>query len=160
MLEVLGLAKSFGLQAIFKNFRPESSPGGALRFWWAHPGAESPPFLTVYPAVALGDRCLCGDTPPLIWPHALATALEIILGIVLALVTLIPLSIFMFARPGIEKGLAPFLVASQAVPVFALAPLLVIWLGYGIWSNEWYHGKIVFERNVAGATFRSNTNFS
>ena len=29
---------------------------------------------------------------------------------------------------GIEKGLAPFLVASQAVPVFALAPLLVVWL--------------------------------
>ncbi|WP_040015843.1 hypothetical protein [Desulfobacter postgatei] len=67
----------------------------------------------------------------------LATALEIILGIVLAFVTSIPLAIFMFARPGIEKGLAPFLVASEAVPVFALAPLLVIWLGYGIWSNEW-----------------------
>ncbi|WP_289020561.1 hypothetical protein [Desulfobacter postgatei] len=70
MLEVLGLAKSFGLQAIFKNFG-------------------------------------------LNLPHALATALEIILGIVLAFVTSRPLAIFMFARPGIEKGLAPFLVASQ-----------------------------------------------
>jgi putative hydroxymethylpyrimidine transport system permease protein len=81
---------------------------------------------------------------PLIWPHALATALEIILGIVLALVTSIPLAIFMFARPGIEKGLAPFLVASQAVPVFALAPLLVIWLGYGIWSKVFMAWVIIF----------------
>ena len=80
----------------------------------------------------------------LIWPHALATGLEIILGISLALVAAIPLAIFMFIRPGIEKGLAPFLVASQAVPVFALAPLLVIWLGYGIWSKVFMAWVIIF----------------
>lgn len=34
-----------------------------------------------------------------------------------------------------ENALSPFLVASQAVPVFAIAPLLVVWLGYGIGSK-------------------------
>jgi putative hydroxymethylpyrimidine transport system permease protein len=100
------------------------------------------PAFILPPPSAIG---MCAVTKaPLIWPHALATALEIILGIVLALVTSIPLAIFMFARPGIEKGLSPFLVASQAVPVFALAPLLVIWLGYGIWSKVFMAWVIIF----------------
>ena len=31
--------------------------------------------------------------------------------------------------------LLPVLVVSQAIPVFALAPVLVLWLGYGLWSK-------------------------
>jgi putative hydroxymethylpyrimidine transport system permease protein len=50
----------------------------------------------------------------------------------------------MFANPGLERGLTPFLVASQAVPVFALAPLLVVWLGYGIASKVFIAWVIIF----------------
>jgi len=81
---------------------------------------------------------------PLIWPHALATLGEILLGIGLALVTAVPLAVLMFANPGLERGLAPFLVASQAVPVFALAPLLVVWLGYGMSSKVFMAWVIIF----------------
>ncbi len=80
----------------------------------------------------------------IIWPHALVTCGEIILGITLALATSIPLAIAMFARPSLEKGLAPFLVASQAVPVFAVAPLLVVWLGYGMASKVFMAWVIIF----------------
>jgi len=80
----------------------------------------------------------------LIGPHALATLTEILLGIGLALVTAVPLAIIMFAHPGLERGLAPFLVASQAVPVFALAPLLVVWLGYGMASKVFMAWVIIF----------------
>ncbi|WDP84009.1 MAG: ABC transporter permease [Desulfobacter sp.] len=81
---------------------------------------------------------------PMILPHALTTLMEILLGIGLALITAVPLAILMFANPGFEKGLAPFLVASQAVPVFALAPLLVVWLGYGIASKVFMAWIIIF----------------
>jgi putative hydroxymethylpyrimidine transport system permease protein len=81
---------------------------------------------------------------PLILPHAATTFLEIILGIFLALCTAVPLAIIMFAKPELEKGLAPFLVASQAVPVFAIAPLLVVWLGYGIASKVFMAWVIIF----------------
>ncbi len=81
---------------------------------------------------------------PLILPHAAVTGAEICLGILLALATAIPLAIAMFARPALEKTLAPFLVASQAIPVFALAPLLVIWLGYGMASKVFMAGIIIF----------------
>jgi putative hydroxymethylpyrimidine transport system permease protein len=50
----------------------------------------------------------------------------------------------MFAHPAVEDAIAPFLVASQAVPVFAIAPLLVIWLGYGIASKVLMAAVIIF----------------
>lgn len=80
----------------------------------------------------------------LIWPHALATAAEILAGIALALAVAVPLAVVMFARPELERATAPFLVASQAVPVFALAPLLVVWLGYGIASKVLMAAVIIF----------------
>jgi len=81
---------------------------------------------------------------PLIAPHAAVTFLEIVLGIVLALLAAVPLAMVMFAMPSVERALAPFLVASQAIPVFALAPLLVVWLGYGISSKVLMAGLIIF----------------
>jgi len=81
---------------------------------------------------------------PLLLRHAGITAGEIVLGISLALMTAVPLAILMFAHPAVEKALAPFLVASQAIPVFALAPLLVVWLGYGIASKVLMASIIIF----------------
>lgn len=81
---------------------------------------------------------------PLILPHAVTTLSEIVLGIVLALATAIPLAIAMFSKPELEKALAPFLVASQAIPVFAIAPLLVVWMGYGIASKVFMAWIIIF----------------
>ncbi len=81
---------------------------------------------------------------PLILPHAATTFSEIILGIFMALGTAVPLAIIMFAKPALEKTLAPFLVASQAIPVFAIAPLLVVWLGYGIASKVFMAWIIIF----------------
>ena len=81
---------------------------------------------------------------PLILPHAAITFGEIALGIVLALCTAIPLATLMFAKPALEKALSPFLVASQAIPVFALAPLLVVWLGYGMASKVFMAWIIIF----------------
>ena len=61
--------------------------------------------------------------------HALFTVAEILgglgLGIVLGAVTALTLSYFRPAR----RWLMPVLVFSQAIPVFALAPLLVLWMG-------------------------------
>lgn len=81
---------------------------------------------------------------PLIFPHAVVTFSEILAGLALALVTAIPLAVAMFAKPTLEKALAPFLVASQAIPVFALAPLLVVWMGYGAASKVFMAWIIIF----------------
>lgn len=72
------------------------------------------------------------------------TALEILAGIFVALAVALPLATVMFARPSVEHALAPFLVASQAIPVFALAPLLVVWLGYGVVGKVLMAAIIIF----------------
>jgi putative hydroxymethylpyrimidine transport system permease protein len=72
------------------------------------------------------------------------TALEILAGIFVALAVALPLATVMFAQPSVEHALAPFLVASQAIPVFALAPLLVVWLGYGIAGKVLMAAIIIF----------------
>ena len=81
---------------------------------------------------------------PQLMPHAGITLAEILAGIALALVVAVPLAVAMFAKPSLEKALAPFLVASQAIPVFALAPLLVVWLGYGLASKILMAAVIIF----------------
>ena len=84
-----------------------------------------------------------GHAPQLL-PHAGITLAEILAGILLALLVAVPLAVAMFANPSLEKALAPFLVASQAIPVFALAPLLVVWLGYGLASKILMAAVIIF----------------
>lgn len=81
---------------------------------------------------------------PRIWPHAATTLVEIIAGIVIAAAVAMPLAIFMFFNKAVERALAPVLIASQAVPVFAVAPLLVVWLGYGISSKVIMASVIIF----------------
>lgn len=81
---------------------------------------------------------------PLLASHTMVTAVEILAGILVALSVALPLATVMFAKPSVENALAPFLVASQAVPVFALAPLLVVWLGYGIAGKVIMAAIIIF----------------
>jgi putative hydroxymethylpyrimidine transport system permease protein len=108
---------------------------GAVRIW------AVPVFILPSPSRILETAVI---QAPQILPHAAVTGAEICLGIFLALITAIPLAVAMFARPMVEKALSPFLVASQAIPVFALAPLLVIWLGYGMASKVFMAWIIIF----------------
>lgn len=72
---------------------------------------------------------------PLLLQHGLTTLAEILLGlgcgVLLGGLSALSLASFRTAR----RWLMPLLVVSQAIPVFALAPLLVLWLGYGMASK-------------------------
>jgi putative hydroxymethylpyrimidine transport system permease protein len=107
----------------------------ACRYW------QVPDFILPTPSRIL---LTAFKETPLLVSHAGITALEIVLGIATALCLAIPLAIAMFAWPSLEKAIAPFLIASQAVPVFAIAPLLVVWLGYGIASKVLMATVIIF----------------
>jgi putative hydroxymethylpyrimidine transport system permease protein len=63
------------------------------------------------------------------------TALEIVAGLLLGSLFGALSALGMAASPRLRRLMLPVLVASQAVPVFALAPVLVLWLGYGLASK-------------------------
>jgi len=71
----------------------------------------------------------------LVLPHAAHTAAEILLGLaggtLLGALSALVMTAFRPAR----RWLLPVLVVSQAIPVFALAPILVLWVGYGMASK-------------------------
>lgn len=76
--------------------------------------------------------------------HTAITLTEVVLGM-LAGVTFATVVGYMLAKSRtLEKILSPYLVASQAVPIVAIAPLLVIWLGGGILSKVLICALIVF----------------
>jgi len=67
--------------------------------------------------------------------HAQYTAIEILAGLALGAAIGTGTALTMAYFGGARRWLLPVLVASQAVPVFALAPILVLWLGYGMASK-------------------------
>ncbi len=95
--------------------------------------------LTSLPRFILPGPALVAETwwtnRAVIAEHTLATALEVLLGLALGaalgIVTAIQLATSRIARVLVQ----PMLVFTQALPVFALAPILTLWLGYGLWSK-------------------------
>lgn len=63
--------------------------------------------------------------------HAAATLAEILMGLVIGTLLGAFSALAMMASRLLKRWLLPVLVISQAIPVFALAPLLVLWFGYG-----------------------------
>jgi len=66
-----------------------------------------------------------------LWFHAQATILEAWVGFTLATVIGVVLAVAIVGSPAVERGLYPWLVASQAIPILAVAPLVAVWLDYG-----------------------------
>lgn len=76
--------------------------------------------------------------------HALATFLEVVAGLFLGGITATILGYLLAKSPSLEKLISPYIVASQSIPVVAIAPLLVIWFGPGIFSKILICSLMVF----------------
>lgn len=95
-------------------------------------GFALPPYILPGPELAVAAWW---RRAPLILDHAAVTLAEILLGLAIgALVGAATALTLAFYRPA-RLWLLPVLVFSQAIPVFALAPILVLWLGYGMASK-------------------------
>ncbi|MFZ7265585.1 ABC transporter permease [Avibacterium avium] len=71
----------------------------------------------------------------LLFMHAKITLWEILLGLVLGFLFGLLSALLLASSQTLSAFLLPILIASQAIPVFAIAPLLVLWFGYGIASK-------------------------
>ena len=67
--------------------------------------------------------------------HSLATLTEVLSGLFIGITGASLLGYLLSKSKVLERLLSPFLVASQAVPVVAIAPLLIIWFGSGVLSK-------------------------
>jgi len=95
---------------------------------------DAPHFILPSPLRVLGAAY---DSRALIGEHAIVTATEVFIGLAIGVVLGVLTAIGLAVSPTARRLFLPILVFTQAVPVFALAPILTLWLGYGI------GGKIV-----------------
>ena len=72
---------------------------------------------------------------PILIKHLATTLTEILIGLLLGTVLGTSSAIAMIVSPLLKRWMLPLLVISQAIPVFALAPVLVLWFGYGMASK-------------------------
>ncbi|MDW8340541.1 MAG: ABC transporter permease, partial [Geminicoccaceae bacterium] len=113
--------------------RPLLIAGGLLALWHLLVLATGvPPYILPDPLRVARTLWARAD---LVAAHTATTALEILLGLFFGTVLGAGSALLLAASRRARAWVLPVLVASQALPVFALAPLLVLWLGYGIASK-------------------------
>ncbi len=118
--------------------------GGLLRRWLP-PLALIAMFLAIWEfGVRISDVPAWMLPPPsvvattlvterdLLLSSAAVTLSEVLLGFLLALVLGLALALLIDASPALDRAIYPLVVASQTVPIPAIAPLLLIWFGYGL----------------------------
>lgn len=102
-----------------------------------------PEFILPAPEVVVerGARAIGSGV---LWEHTAVTLLEVVLGFVVGAIVAILTGTALGKSLLVERVLSPYLVAAQAVPILALAPLLDIWFGGGLLARVVICALIVF----------------
>jgi putative riboflavin transport system permease protein len=102
-----------------------------------------PPFILPPPEM-VGSRFVSAWADGTIEPHLATTLLEIALGFVVGAGLGLIAGYALAKSAVVERVLSPYLVAAQATPILALAPLLALWFGPGLLGKVLICALIVF----------------
>ncbi len=116
--------------------------GGLVAGWWALVAAtRPPPFLLPGPdRVAAAFVARFGE----LMANAAVTGGEILLGLALGVGLGVATALVTGFLPWTHRLVLPIVVVLQALPVFAIAPVLVLWLGFGLASKVVMAAIVVF----------------
>jgi NitT/TauT family transport system permease protein len=115
---------------IEQSWRPLVLLLACFAAWWAVAAAELvEPYLVPSPGATLDVLTSKADY---IWQHSWVTTYETLLGFVIAVAVGVFAAVIMVYSATVEKTLYPILLFAQVVPKIAIAPLFVVWLGFGI----------------------------
>ena len=104
---------------------------------------DLPEYILPAPEVVV-ERGVRAVGSGVLWPHIGVTLLEIVLGFVVGATVAIGVGIALAKSLFVERALSPYIVAAQAIPILALAPLLDIWFGGGLSARVVVCALIVF----------------
>jgi len=115
------------------NLLPPLTFVGMVALWW---GAVElfriPAYLLPGPG-AVFSRLVTDAS--LLWTHSKVTLIEILLGFGLTIVTAIPLGLLIALSALAKQVVYPPIMLMQLVPKIAVAPLFLVWLGFGLESK-------------------------
>jgi len=84
----------------------------------------------------------CGDGE--LWNHLLLTALEALSGLSLGVISGCSCALVLWRIPRLARMVRPYLIAAGSVPIFAIAPMLIMWFGTGFTAKVMMSGIAVF----------------
>ena len=105
--------------------------------------ADLKPFV-LPPPESVATRFVRAWTDGTMWPHASTTLIEVALGFAVGATTALVVGYALARSRLVAQALSPYLVAAQATPILALAPLITIWFGTGLESKVVICALIVF----------------
>lgn len=116
----------------------------ALAIWWAAAELTGLPEFILPGPGGVVSRFLQVLSDGSLIRHTMATGTEVALGLIAGTISAITLGYLLAKSPTLERLLSPYVVASQAIPIVAIAPLLIIWFGPGRLSKILIAALIVF----------------
>jgi len=102
-----------------------------------------PPFILPTPEAVFG-RFLKAIGDGTIWPHFITTLQEVAFGFAVGAGAGVAIGYLLARSALVERLASPYLVAAQAVPILAIAPLLALWFGPGLLGKVVICSLIVF----------------
>ncbi len=102
-----------------------------------------PPFILPPPGAVIA-RWASAWAAGTIGPHLVATLQEVLLGFVAGAGAAVPIGYALARSARVERLVSPYLVAAQATPILALAPLIALWFGPGLAGKVVICALIVF----------------
>jgi NitT/TauT family transport system permease protein len=116
--------------AISRSWRPVALLVACVAAWWVITAADLvQSYLVPSPGRTLQVMV---DKRGYIGHHGWVTTYETLLGFAIAVVVGVLVAMIMVYSTSVERTLYPILLFAQVVPKVAIAPLLVVWLGFGL----------------------------
>jgi NitT/TauT family transport system permease protein len=106
-----------------------------IALWQAIVWLGGYPAFILPPPAAVAERLASLLSDGSLWRHTWVTLREVLAGLGMGALVAVLLGYGLAHSSVAERVLAPFIVASQSIPVVAIAPLLVIWFGTGLLSK-------------------------
>jgi putative hydroxymethylpyrimidine transport system permease protein len=118
------------------------SGAGLVAIWWAIIVIARPEHFMLPSPDAVAATFL--SKSGILWSHGLTTLGEILLGFLAGTVLGIATALVMARFAWLAAIVMPLVVLIQSMPVFAIAPILVLWLGFGLLSKVAMAALIIF----------------
>ena len=121
------------LRQLFEKFSALLLASAIILFWQIYVKVSGITEFVLPAPTAIAERLIVDF--PLLISHAVITFSEVIAGFGSAVMIGLPMALIIFYSPIFERSIYPILIALQTVPKIVLAPLLVLYLGYG-WAPK------------------------
>lgn len=116
--------------ALERAWRPVVLLLAVFAAWWLVTAAGLvKPYLVPSPTVTLRT---IAEKSSYVWQHSWVTTYETLLGFAIATALGVAAAVIMVYSTTVEKTLYPVLLFAQVIPKIAIAPLFIVWLGFGL----------------------------